>query len=162
LTKWSLITQTLGPAGCDPDYNAYTKSVNDPPDFLATPSRCAGGHVHIGTSLTDEQALTVIQCLDLFITIPMLKVDDPKRRQLYGKAGAFRRKEYGVEYRTPSNHWIFTERSRQWVYDQVEYVLEHYATIELDPRIPEAINNHDIEVAEQLMQQYNITPYPEN
>jgi hypothetical protein len=35
-----------------------------------------------------------------------LKLNGAKRRELYGKAGAFRPKHYGCEYRTPSNVWL--------------------------------------------------------
>ena len=43
---------------------------------------------------------------------------------MYGKAGAYRLKSFGVEYRTLSNFWIFDERNIQWVYDGVQAAVD--------------------------------------
>ena len=43
---------------------------------------------------------------DLYIMLPALRHDSSnERRELYGQAGRFRPKPYGIEYRTPSNFW---------------------------------------------------------
>ncbi len=100
--------------GCDPDFNAYTKAANPRPD-AATPFRTASGHVHIGwTKDVDphdpghfEACCTLTKMLDLKLGVPSLIWDkDKKRRQLYGKAGCFRPKPYGMEYRVLSNAWL--------------------------------------------------------
>jgi hypothetical protein len=103
--------------GCDPDFNAYTGEMNNPP--LAHPTmRTAAGHVHLGwtTGKDVEDPVHMIQCreivkqLDYYIGIPSLLHDsDQERRQMYGKAGSFRPKHYGVEYRVLSNYWILQE-----------------------------------------------------
>ena len=103
--------------GCEPDFNAYTKDVNPRPD-AATPFRTASGHIHIGwtngVNPLDpghfEACCTLSKMLDLRLGIPSLIWDkDAKRRQLYGKAGCFRPKPYGMEYRTLSNAWLNPE-----------------------------------------------------
>jgi hypothetical protein len=100
--------------GCDPDFNAYTKDANPRPDG-ATPFRTASGHVHIGwTNGVDphdpghfEACCTLSKMLDLRLGVPSLIWDqDRKRRQLYGQAGCFRPKSYGMEYRVLSNAWL--------------------------------------------------------
>ncbi len=48
--------------------------------------------------------------MDLFIGITSLFLDDDNlRRSMYGKAGCFRNKSFGVEYRVVRNFWITTE-----------------------------------------------------
>ena len=100
--------------GCEPDYNAYTGEVNPRPD-AATPFRTASGHIHIGwTNGVDPHdpghfmaCRKLSRALDLFLGVPSLLWDtDTRRRELYGKAGAFRPKSYGMEYRTLSNKWL--------------------------------------------------------
>ena len=49
---------------------------------------------------------------------------DHKRRQMYGAAGAFRPKTYGMEYRTLSNKWIFNPKIVDFVYRGVERALK--------------------------------------
>jgi hypothetical protein len=41
---------------------------------------------------------------------------DDRRRQLYGKAGAYRPKPYGMEYRVLSNVWLKNKSLQRWVY----------------------------------------------
>ena len=100
--------------GCEPDYNAYTKAVNPRPD-VDTPFRTAAGHVHIGwTDGVDpmdkghfDACCALTKALDVTLGVPSLIWDqDEDRRKLYGKAGCFRPKPYGMEYRVLSNAWI--------------------------------------------------------
>lgn len=108
--------------GCDPDYNAYTLEENPRPDGERT-FRTGAGHVHIGWGADipvdnpDHMAICAgfVKVLDATVGMFMTVIDrDPRRRELYGKAGAMRMKHYGVEYRTPSNVWIIN-RNRRWI-----------------------------------------------
>lgn len=118
--------------GCDPDYNAYTGVKNSPPQG-DTPFRTASGHVHIGwTTGADpfdpvhfEDCRAVIKQLDYALGINSLLFDpDNRRRSLYGKAGAFRPKPYGCEYRVLSNIWLTDEALIEWVYDTTTKAVE--------------------------------------
>ncbi len=110
--------------GCSPDYNAYTKQANPRPN-ADTPFRTASGHVHIGwTKDADinneghlEACRALTKSLDVWLGIPSLLWDkDERRRSLYGAAGAFRPKPYGMEYRVLSNKWITNPTLRALVY----------------------------------------------
>jgi hypothetical protein len=91
--------------GCDPDYNAWTGRVNPRPESPNPSLRSAGGHVHIGFPDIDQLALA--RWCDITMGLySVLEDDDKDRRMIYGKAGAFRKKAYGIEYRTLSNYWI--------------------------------------------------------
>lgn len=146
--------------GCDPDYNAYTGRTNPRPRTKNKQLRSAGGHIHVGTTL-DPQDL--VKAMDLFIGVPSVLVDhDEERRKLYGKAGCYRPKPYGVEYRTPSNFWIWNHKTITWVYHQVataitkctEYNKE--ATEELYETVQNCINSNDKAVAMDLVTKYGI------
>lgn len=111
--------------GCSPDFNAYTKMANPRPN-ADTPFRTASGHVHIGwtTEAVDinneghlEACRALTKALDVYLGIPSLAWDnDDRRRSLYGAAGAFRPKPYGMEYRVLSNKWITQPHLRKLVY----------------------------------------------
>ena len=111
--------------GCSPDFNAYTKQANPRPN-ADTPFRTASGHVHIGwtdapVDINDEGHLeacrALTKSLDVWLGIPSLIWDqDDRRRTLYGAAGAFRPKPYGMEYRVLSNKWIADPLLRKTVY----------------------------------------------
>ena len=119
--------------GCTPDYNAWDCQTNPPPNLEANPYlRCAGGHVHngwvSGADVTDLQH--VLSCCDLvkqfdwYLAAWALSVDDDKlRRTLYGKAGACRIKDYGVEYRTLSNFWIKSKELRLEVWNRTQQAI---------------------------------------
>jgi len=111
--------------GCSPDFNAYTKMANPAPN-ADTPFRTASGHVHIGwtngpVDIENESHLeacrALTKALDLYLGVPSLVWDrDDRRRSLYGAAGAFRPKPYGMEYRVLSNKWITAPHLRRLVY----------------------------------------------
>jgi hypothetical protein len=103
--------------GCTPDYDAWRDGAkNKMPDMFA-PFRTAGGHVHIGWrdegDAYDRDHLAAccaaVRQMDYVLGLWSLGKDTKgaRRRQLYGKAGAFRPKFYGVEYRVLSNFWVF-------------------------------------------------------
>lgn len=111
--------------GCNPDFNAYTRDVNPPPDGDSTTMRTASGHIHIGwcegvnplDPIHFDDCCEIIKQLDFFLGLYSLVWDpDGTRRQLYGKAGAFRPKPYGVEYRTMSNVWLRSPRVQGWIF----------------------------------------------
>ena len=110
--------------GCDPDYNAWESRPNDRPDG-DRPMRTASGHVHIGWSDNEnvqsldhiERCEAVAKQMDFYLGLPSLVYDsDVRRRSMYGKAGAYRPKPYGVEYRTLSNAWLNSPELIKWVF----------------------------------------------
>lgn len=112
--------------GCDPDFNAYTLEVNPRPEGEAVSFRTTSGHIHMGWGadipVDNPEHLAVcasiIKYLDATVGMYMTIIDsDPRRRTLYGKAGAFRPKSYGVEYRTPSNLWLVNEHRRMAIFE---------------------------------------------
>lgn len=111
--------------GCDPDFNAWDNGKENPIPDVKTPFRTGSGHIHIG--LWDpngplpvnhnEVCCALAKQLDCYLAAPFSFVDrDLRRRQLYGKAGAFRPKPYGMEYRVLSNKWLSTVSLQRWVY----------------------------------------------
>lgn len=110
--------------GCNPDFNAWTLSPNEPPNAEVT-FRTGSGHIHMGwmegADPGDYEHIQVVAAImrqmDYYVGIATLLWDtDPRRRELYGKAGAFRPKSYGGEYRVPSNRWLVTKETQEFVY----------------------------------------------
>lgn len=118
--------------GCDPDYNAYTGRPNSPPQGNK-PMRTAAGHIHIGWTQDEDpfdplhfaDCIAVVKQLDAALGLQSLSFDpDSTRRSMYGKAGAFRPKSYGVEYRVLSNVWLQSVEMIGWVYDTTQQALQ--------------------------------------
>jgi len=145
-------------AGCDADWCVYNDRLNPIPPYDKTRVRCAGGHIHLGLDLVGIDMQLLVQALDLFVSIPMLKYDNPLRRKLYGKAGSIRIKDYGIEYRTPSNLWIFEEAARLWVVEAVRMALDVYLRVNFDEfNLQHIIDHHDLKQAEQICSHFNLT-----
>lgn len=111
--------------GCEGDFNAYELGPNPAPDSSVS-FRTGAGHLHVGW--TDgaegiehfEKCAALVRQLDYTVGLRTLLFDaEPRRRRLYGKAGAFRPKKYGVEYRTPSNAWCASEDTARAMYKGV-------------------------------------------
>lgn len=118
--------------GCNPDYNGWTEDVNPKPDPDGEPFRTASGHLHIGwtegADVEDKDhflfCCKVARQLDYYLGMSSLLWDsDDTRRKLYGKAGAFRPKPYGMEYRVLSNRWLDSEPLMRWVYNTVQVAM---------------------------------------
>ena len=118
--------------GCEPDYCAWTNDVNPRPNG-AVNFRSGAGHIHIGwgsgfdTRSTNhrDDCLDVVKQMDYYLGIHSLLWDpDNRRRSLYGKAGAFRVKPYGVEYRTLSNAWLKSDLLMKWVYAATRQAMQ--------------------------------------
>ena len=97
--------------------SAYDKpSFNQFNDDLFT----AGGHIHIGGAyimmLSFEQLRSFVRKLDKEV-LPMCAEIETEagelRRTVYGALGEFRVKDYGIEYRSPSNAIFWKKNSKE-------------------------------------------------
>lgn len=98
--------------GCEPDYDAWNLCMNEKPQAADKNLRTAGGHIHVGFDWNNDiqKQIDLVKAMDLYLGIWSVIHDDGElRKQLYGKAGAFRPKPYGIEYRVLSNFWIFNK-----------------------------------------------------
>lgn len=129
---FATVPETAKELGCEPDFNAYNGLPNPRPDGSVC-MRTASGHVHIGwttgADLRSENhkadAEAVVKQLDYALGLYSLLWDpDPRRRSLYGKAGAYRLKPYGVEYRVLSNKWLSDVRLQAWVFNAVQHAIK--------------------------------------
>lgn len=125
---WDKLPAKPKELGCNPDYNGWEAVVNSSPDDSKNPTmRTASGHIHIGwgkkfdpkDNLHFTDCCIVAKQMDYVLGIYSLLWDqDPNRRTLYGKAGCFRPKEYGIEYRTMSNKWLTDTKIINWIWKQ--------------------------------------------
>lgn len=156
-------------SGCSSDYNALNGSLNVAPDLSKTNNRSAGGHIHIGLPerLNNEHFVRNLTLMfDIYLGVPSVIMDDDKeRRSLYGKASCYRKKDYGFEYRTLSNFWVFKEDYIGWVYDNSMAALDMASKIDLlsitdginlAKTAVEIINNSDVNAALKFCKKYSI------
>lgn len=120
--------------GCMPDYNGWTRDMNPRPDPEGRPLRTASGHLHIGWTegkdVEDHEhyfhCCQIARQLDFYLGIYSLLWDaDGTRRALYGKAGAFRPKSYGLEYRVLSNRWLDSDPIMRWIYNSLQLAMSN-------------------------------------
>jgi hypothetical protein len=128
--------------GCDPDFDAWTENIREIPSFEESTLRCNGAHVHIGIESIVERFThhcPFVRYLDSTLGVWSVGVDkDVDRKKLYGTAGSFRPKPYGIEYRVLSNFWIFTESLRRDVFNLTQEAGRYYLSLEGKdiPKVP--------------------------
>lgn len=145
--------------GCDPDFNAWTRSRNPRPNAKDKNLRSCGGHLHVGVDGID--CIAGVKACDLFAGVPSVIMDKgEERRALYGGPGAFRKKSYGFEYRTLSNFWIFNQSTVEWAYNAVNRALDSVvAGLDVDAEkeaILDAIGNNNKDAARWLINKYSL------
>lgn len=146
--------------GCDPDFNCWTKEENEAPKAKNPNLRSAGGHVHIGAEKLDK--IQLARWCDVTMGLhSVLEDDDVERRLLYGKAGSFRPKSYGIEYRTLSNYWLRTPDMMEKIYQRAVLAAERTEIVwnigdEEGDLIQAAINTNDKALADKLIGEYGV------
>ena len=163
-----LDTPAAWEAGCDPSLSAYPKKAGQGIRFKDN-WRFGGMHLNINCSGSKEQfAMALDNTLGLLSVLATLSPDDERRRrEVYGKAGEYRDKDFGIEYRTLS--CTFPE----YFSDNNGYALSEFIKLlgcnvrakrkdelfqlimKADPKmVEEAINNVDKSLASKIVQPY--------
>ncbi len=146
--------------GCNPDYNAWThlENIVELPNPL---KRCSGMHVHCGYDNPDAgTSIKLIRAMDLFLGVPSVLLDeDTERRTMYGKAGAYRFKRYGVEARILSGFFLSSDELIKWVFDSTIKAIDFVnigGEVTNPDHIIKCINTSDRELAKEIMEDYRI------
>lgn len=156
--------------GCDPDFNVWEMAPNPrpvPPKTLRT----AAGHIHIGYHNPEmPDRILLGKACDLFLGVPsILEFPKTARRSLYGKAGAVRFKEYGIEYRTLPNYWIGNRKHIYHIFNTILRMtneLNHSSAMyeevfkDLSEEIQTTINEHDTKRAYRLCSDFSLNLFP--
>lgn len=150
--------------GCDPDYNVWNGLQNMAP-MPGGNLRSCGAHIHIGYEHSSEDVNEMlIKAMDIFVGIPSVIAEpDNERKLLYGKAGSFRKKVYGVEYRTVSNYYVTNESMMKWIFNSTKKAIKFVNEggilqlgYDTELEIQRCINNADKDLAEQLIKRFEI------
>ena len=163
IDKKYLQTEQATMFGCDPDFNVYIKDINTPPDAKSN-LRTAGGHIHVGfTNKDNNQEISelLVYAMDATLGLESINLDkDDRRREMYGNAGSFRFKEYGIEYRTLSNFWIQNDELKEWAYTKTLEAIElvnsgliNEILSKYESQIRDIIDNNKKEEATSLLKQ---------
>lgn len=139
--------------GCNPDFDAWSRKTNPPPDVRKWPNlRTGSGHLHFGYTSGEDvkdsdyfnECCSFVQMIDpIWSQWSQAWDQDSVRANLYGAPGAFRPKPYGIEYRRPSNAWLRYPRMYKWVFELCQSMYEdaiHGETLTLE-RAPKFNND---------------------
>lgn len=157
ISKEYLNTKQAKTFGCEPDFNVYLQDINPSPKSN-TQLRSCGGHIHIGYNNPNiKTSERIVKAMDLYLGLPSVWLDpDNKRRVLYGKAGSFREKSFGLEYRTLSNFWIKDNQSIRWAFNETVKAVNFALNDELnwlglyENDVRQSIDESDDKLAKEL------------
>ena len=96
----------------------------------------------------------------MYLGIPsVVKDPDTKRRTLYGKAGDFRLRPYGLEYRSLSSYMMSSKENLEFVWNGIMKAIRAYnCNLPLiDSEVVQSIiNNSDVEKAKIIIENFNL------
>lgn len=130
--------------GCEPDFDVWRRTANklSPTRLIELgyeTLRSAGFHIHISYDQNEEEPTLettefFVKALDMFLGVPSVLIDkDNKRRKLYGRAGCFRLKEYGLEYRVLGSGML-DHRIFPWIYSNVKAAANFLNSLSVDEK----------------------------
>lgn len=140
--------------GCDPDYNAWTKTQNPKPKSENVNLRSTALHFHLSYDNPDEETnCELAKIFDNTAGLFSVILDsDTQRRLLYGKAGSIRHKKYGVEFRILGGKFL----SEDYIY--IAFILLNMTVILFNKGyrcnyklVKEAIDNNNIDLSKELL-----------
>lgn len=116
--------------GCEAEYCVYNEDVFAP--FTQDPAllgngRTAAGHIHMSLARMDPDSVhATVKLCDALLGLYSVSrnPDGHKRRVFYGKAGTFRVKPYGMEYRVPDNFWTASKNHMRDIFKLAKTVQE--------------------------------------
>ena len=151
--------------GCAPSKNAYSlkNQVLEGIEGRDLRIRFAGFHIHLGiTNLSPSLARHIVQQLDRVVGVFFVAVldgmDNPIRRQFYGRAGEYRLPVHGLEYRVLSSATLAHPALVHLAFDLVRATALH-ATGGLslidgkNAMFRDCINNCDVTLARKLVEE---------
>lgn len=158
---WKSTPMAMRRFGCNPTENSHESNFRRVTG-LRERFRAAGGHIHISLPASmKNDANKVVAVMDIVAGNTCVLVDrDPDnavRRRNYGRAGEYRIKSYGIEYRVLSNFWL----KSYTLWSMASVLVRNAASIykegmadELLSRfdmnkVRKAINDNDFELAKE-------------
>jgi len=176
--------------GCAPSTNIYNEGKCKTSVIAVDPKkyrgRSAGGHIHLGIYPTANYSYSygyddnnsknnlekeylklaeiLVPVLDIVVGNTCVLIDraesNKERRKVYGKAGEFRTKSYGIEYRTLSNFWLRSHQLTSFVFSlsrlavhlvqqstkENDYVKALFDAVKRED-VVKAINENDFDLA---------------
>ena len=155
--------------GCAPSRNVYGTAPLCVADPDTLPIRFAGCHIHVGSehlkAFSNSRKADVIRSIDRILGVSSVllldRMEDPRRRRYYGRAGEYRVPRWGLEYRTMSSailahpvlfHLCF-ELARSATMLACNLPLSIYYDEE-DKRIATTINDLDVDEAKKLFKKH--------
>ena len=150
--------------GCSPSKNAYKAKPLAIANGREVPIRAAGMHIHFGIGATPGKE-ELVKLLDASMGIASVamfgKEEDPRRREMYGRAGEYREPAHGLEYRVlssavlqhPYRLHLMVDMGRFVMRLKIAGVLEQMGFEVPDENVVQSvINNVDIEGARALLE----------
>lgn len=159
-------------AGCDPSFNAWTRSVN-PATKFTTGLRSGSCHIHVGRedweNPADERLVAIeskeqaVRLMDVFVGCANVIFDKdptaPERRKLYGRSSECRWPPHGVEYRVCGPYMLKSPELIQLGYDLAFHAVSHVvddtaeqALARIKPEeVQTAINTNDAKLARKVL-----------
>lgn len=153
--------------GCDTSENVWGHPAFMTDNAREFPYRMAGGHIHLGKA-TDakwfhSRAERIIRAMDVFLGVPSVALlagmEDPRRRQFYGRAGEFRYQKHGLEYRVLSNAYLQHPSITHLVLNLARGAFRLGTTnwesqFKYDPElVRHIINDHDVTLAKKFVEE---------
>jgi Phage phiEco32-like COOH.NH2 ligase-type 2 len=111
---WKKSDRSLKRYGCNPTENVHESRFKRVTGMRER-FRACGGHIHIGGIAPKEKnnedtVVKLVTLMDIIAGNTCVLIDrdenNARRRKNYGRAGEYRLKKYGLEYRVLSNFWL--------------------------------------------------------